>query len=256
MLKQETKVTVNEKIKHLADAIYNVRSNWRYTTRIVIAGDTVRIYIVGRNFHIACIRVDTTKLEDKAKKSNDVTLRYHMKHDDLVFRMIETNDEYKVLNTITQLLIECPDPVVHDDEGFQVMIPAKSFYGRKFRPNHKKNIRDKVHDAIGSKHQVHIMADTADGLIPTERAVDYAESIALSIMIEGINVNVLHDMHYNADNLVTIREAELLYSVRKNFERAKINVEDTEIGEMIVYCNSITTARYRRHDQFYDEYEF
>lgn len=138
MLKQETKVTVNEKIKHLADAIYNVRSNWRYTTRIVIAGDTVRIYIVGRNFHIACIRVDTTKLEDKAKKSNDVTLRYHMKHDDLVFRMIETNDEYKVLNTITQLLIECPDPVVHDDEGFQVMIPAKSFYGRKFRPNHKR----------------------------------------------------------------------------------------------------------------------
>ena len=100
------------------------------------------------------------------------------------------------------------------------------------------------------------MADTADGLIPTERAVDYAESIALSIMIEGINVNVLHDMHYNADNLVTIREAELLYSVRKNFERAKINVEDTEIGEMIVYCNSITTARYRRQDQFYDEYEF
>lgn len=219
--------------------------------RIYLEGKNVVIQFIDRDLVITHLQVDITKLTEKKKITTDQRYLIPAKYDTVEIRIVNSNDEFAILNILEAAFSDRPMPMIHDQEGFQSLIP-KNYIGsrRDFRRVREDDNRPTLNINIISAK------DGNDKKGFFSQARQFASGIALAMQIHLDFVNIQYQTRYRGGRYMSAEFMDIMQAMSESLREAGIELTSDHLIDLISYIemNLVDAKKLRKHPRGY-EYE-
>ena len=198
---------------------------------------SLKIYLEGKNVVIQFI-------------DRDLVIT-HLQVDTVEIRIVKSNDEFAILNILEAAFSDRPMPMIHDQEGFQSLIP-KNYIGsrRDFRRVREDDNRPTLNINIISAK------DGNDKKGFFSQARQFASGIALAMQIHLDFVNIQYQTRYRGGRYMSAEFMDIMQAMSESLREAGIELTSDHLIELISYIemNLVDAKKLRKHPRGY-EYE-
>lgn len=238
---------MSKTLETLKNYVWLPSAAYRRCMQIIVDGNTITVLYQSRNLSFHVVVMDVDKLTEKHPKTKDVTMKYQMKHDELVIHVHETTDPYYLVDALNDALYNDKDPVAHDDAGFMLLV-------RKNRGSLKRMIyTDKAFPEV---YRIEVLyAEERPNKIP-EHVDSFVESIIESTKILAGKTSI---SYYRSNRFYSTSNIDLLIDMNstlvENDIKLPLNNLTNIIGNILFSIRRSSNAyRTPYYEEYYDEF--